>query len=101
MSKQNNVTANNEQTALITGGFAALANAGALNDATEDLAGLDLTFDRIKIPAGGSTAFEIPDGDSEEVNMVKEIVGVILLMPITRISIPAALTHRIAVLLIE
>ena len=63
----------------VTSGFAALANAGVLNDATEDLAGLDLTFDRIKIPAGGSTAFEIPDGDSEEVNMVKEIVGVILL----------------------
>ena len=63
----------------VTSGFAALANAWVLNDATEDLAGLDLTFDRIKIPAGGSTAFEIPDGDSEEVNMVKEIVGVILL----------------------
>jgi hypothetical protein len=79
MSEKNNDTANNEQTALTAGGFAALANVGALNDATEDLAGLDLTFDRIKIPAGGSTAFEIPDGDSEEVNMVKEIVGVILL----------------------
>ena len=79
MSDKKNVTANNEQTALTTGGFAALANAGALNDTTEDLAGLDLTFDRIKIPAGGATAFEIPDGDSEEVNMVKEIVGVILL----------------------
>lgn len=35
MSEKNNVTANNEQTALTTGGFAALANAGALNDATE------------------------------------------------------------------
>lgn len=79
MSEKNTVTAHNEQTALVTGGFAALANADALNNAAEDLAGLDLTFDRIKIPAGGSTAFEIPDGDSEEVNMVKEIVGVILL----------------------
>ena len=59
MSEKNNDTANNEQTALTAGGFAALANVGALNDATEDLAGLDLTFDRIKIPAGGSTAFEI------------------------------------------
>ena len=79
MSEKDNVTANIEQTALTQGGFAALANADALNNAAEDLAGLDLTFDRIKIPAGGSTAFEIPDGDSEEVNMVKEIVGVILL----------------------
>lgn len=79
MSEKNIVTADNEQTALATGGFAALANADALNNAAEDLAGLDLTFDRIKIPSGGSTAFEIPDGDSEEVNMVKDIVGVILL----------------------
>ena len=79
MSEKKNVTANNEQTALTTGGFAALANAGALNDATEDLAGLELTFDRIKIPAGGSTAFEIPDGDGDDVSMVKEIIGVILL----------------------
>lgn len=100
MSEKNNVTANNEQTALTTGGFAALANAGALNDATEDLAGLDLTFDRIKIPAGGSTAFEIPDGDSEEVNMVKGIVGVILLHHptlITRTSIPAVRIRLIVV----
>lgn len=73
------VKKNNDKELAVTSGFAALANAGALNDATEDLAGLDLTFDRIKIPAGGSTVFEIPDGDSEEVNMVKEIVGVILL----------------------
>lgn len=79
MSEKKNVTANNEQTALTTGGFAALANVGALNDATEDLAGLELTFDRIKIPAGGSTAFEIPDGDGDDVSMVKEIIGVILL----------------------
>lgn len=73
------VKKNNDKELAVTSGFAALANAGALNDATEDLAGLDLTFDRIKIPAGGSMVFEIPDGDSEEVNMVKEIVGVILL----------------------
>ena len=79
MSEKKNVTANNAQTALTTGGFAALANAGALNDATEDLAGLELTFDRIKIPAGGSTAFEIPDGDGDDMSMVKEIIGVILL----------------------
>ena len=48
MSEKNTATANNEQTALTTGGFAALANADALNNAAEDLAGLDLTFDRIK-----------------------------------------------------
>ncbi len=45
----------------------------------EDLAGMELTFDRIKIPAGGSTAFEIPDGDGDDTQMVKEVTGVILL----------------------
>ena len=59
--------------------FAELANASALNDVTEDLAGLDFTFDRIRIPAGGSTVFEIPDGDGDDVTMIKELVGVILL----------------------
>ncbi len=59
-------------------GFAALANTDALNMAADDLAGLELTFDRIKIPAGGSTAFEIP-GENDDTEMVKEIEGVILL----------------------
>lgn len=67
---------NNELTT--AGGFAALANNDVLENAAEDLAGLTLTFDRIKIPAGGSTAFEIP-GDGDETEMVKEVKGVILL----------------------
>ena len=79
MSDKKNVTANEETTALATGGFAALANADALGNVSEDLAGLELTFDRIKIPSGGSTAFEIPDGDGDDMTMVMEITGVILL----------------------
>lgn len=64
----------------VTSGFAALSNMTNFNEAlAEDLAGLELTFDRIKIPAGGSTAFEIPDGDEEDAQMVKDITGVILL----------------------
>ncbi|MCK9479278.1 MAG: hypothetical protein M0R40_07245 [Firmicutes bacterium] len=64
----------------VTSDFAALTDMTSFNEAlTEDLAGLELTFDRIKIPAGGSTAFEIPDGDEEDVQMVKDITGVILL----------------------
>lgn len=59
-------------------GYAALANTDTLGDAAEDLAGLTLTFDRIKIPAGGSTAFEIP-GENDETEMVKDVKGVILL----------------------
>lgn len=64
----------------VTSGFAALSNMTNFNEAlAEDLAGLELTFDRIKIPAGGSTAFEIPDGDEEDAQMVKDITCVILL----------------------
>ena len=66
----------NEMT--VTGGFAALSNMVKMNEYDDDLAGLGLTFDRIKIPAGGSTAFEIPD-DDDDTQMVKEVTGVILL----------------------
>lgn len=70
----------NTQEIAVTNGFAALSNMTDLGAAlAEDLAGLELTFDRIKIPAGGSTAFEIPDGDEEETQMAKDITGVILL----------------------
>lgn len=62
----------------VTSGYAALANTESMNDMTEDLAGLELTFDRIKIPSGGSTAFEIP-GENDDTEMVKDITGVILL----------------------
>ena len=70
-SKKNNEIMENS-------GFAALMDGDALEDAATDLAGLQLTFDRIKIPAGGSTAFEIP-GDGDEMEMAKEVKGVILL----------------------
>jgi len=43
----------------------------------EELEGLELTFDRVKIPSGGGLAFEIPI-DDDEVDTVKEIVGVIV-----------------------
>lgn len=78
-NEKNNVTANNEQTNLTTGDLAVLANANALNNATEDLVGLELTFDRIKIPTDRFTAFEILGGDTDDVSMVREITGVILL----------------------
>lgn len=72
-------TRNEATEVAVTSGYAAMTNADGLGDMTEDLAGLELTFDRIKIPSGGSTAFEIPDGDGEDTTMVKEITGVILL----------------------
>jgi hypothetical protein len=73
------VKKNTETTEMaVQSGYAALASTDALMDAADDLAGLQLTFDRVKIPAGGATAFEIP-GDDDDTEMVKEIKGVILL----------------------
>ena len=62
-----------------TSGFATAEDMQWLNEAiSEDCAGIEFQLDRIKIPAGGSTAFEIPTGDSDEPEMAKEITGVIL-----------------------
>ncbi len=63
----------------ITGGYALTSGMDLLNDMADEYAGLDFRFDKIKIPAGGMTAFEIPDEDAEdETKMVKSIEGVIL-----------------------
>jgi hypothetical protein len=43
----------------------------------EELDGLDLTFERIKIPSAGSTVFEMP-GEDGEPDSVKEFSAVIL-----------------------
>lgn len=60
-------------------GFATQADMQWLSDAmNDDCAGIELQLDRIKIPAGGSTAFEIPSVDGDDSEMVKEITGVIL-----------------------
>ena len=68
-----------ETNEITSSGFATQADMQWLNEAmSEDCAGIELQLDRIKIPAGGSTAFEIPTGDSDEPEMVKEITGVIL-----------------------
>lgn len=63
----------------VAGGFAALEGLDVLNEAlADDCAGLEFSFDRIKIPAGGATMFEVPGDDEEEGTMVKDITGVIL-----------------------
>ncbi len=49
------------------------------NDIQSELAGLDSGFDRIKIPAGGGTSFEIPNlENSDDPITVKEFSAVIL-----------------------
>ena len=59
-------------------GFLAL-NDFNLNDALcEEMNGLSSSFERIKIPAGGSTIFEIPSDNPDEPETVKEFSAVIL-----------------------
>lgn len=60
-------------------GFAALENRDLLNEAmADDCQGLEFTFDRVKLPTGGGTAFEIPSAENEETEMAKDITGVIV-----------------------
>lgn len=60
-------------------GFAALANRDAINEAMmDDCQGLEFSFDRVKLPAGGGTAFEIPSAGGDEYEMAKDITGVIV-----------------------
>jgi len=67
----------NKTTALQTQGFNALANADFSELMSEELDGLELTFEKIKIPSGGTTVFEII-GEDGEADTVKEFSAVIL-----------------------
>lgn len=62
--------------------YAVLAGMEAVEEVMGgDFAGMDITLDRVKIPSGGMTAFEVPnyeDGADEETTMVKDIEGVIV-----------------------
>lgn len=63
----------------VSEGFAALAGNDMLAEAmADDCQGLEFSFDRVKLPAGGGTAFEIPSAESDEMEMAKDITGVIV-----------------------
>jgi hypothetical protein len=68
-----------ETTALATQapGYLALAQKNLGEMMAEELEGLDIRFDKVKIPSGGILAFEIPGGDGET-ETVKEFSAVIL-----------------------
>jgi hypothetical protein len=52
---------------------------GELSQAiAEEMEGLSIEFDRVKIPSGGGLAFEVPGDDPDNPELVKEIVGVIV-----------------------
>ena len=78
MARKNNA---NENTGMAErGGFAEIANIDLIQEAMNDeCAGLEFSLDRIKIPSGGMTAFEVPTGDGETTELEKEIECVILL----------------------
>jgi len=44
----------------------------------EELDGFNLSFDKIKIPAGGTTAFEVPSDDPDNPDIVKELKVIIV-----------------------
>jgi hypothetical protein len=58
-------------------GFLALAEVNVGDLIHEELDGLNITFDKVKIPAGGGLAFEVP-GEDGEPETVKEFSAVIL-----------------------
>ena len=71
---------NNKSTALQAQnnrGFLALADVDFGGMMAEELDGLDVGFERIKIPSAGSTVFEMP-GEDGEPDAVKEFSAVIL-----------------------
>lgn len=47
-------------------------------DLADEMDGIYLTFDRVKIPSGGGLAFEVPGDDPDNPELVKELVGVII-----------------------
>ena len=54
-----------------------VANAEAI-DLQEELQGLNITFDRIKVPSGGGLAFEVPGDNPDEPDLQKEFKAVIV-----------------------
>lgn len=63
---------------IVTGsGYSALARIQDMQGAMDELKGLEFTMDRVRIPAGGGTAFEVP-GENEETDLAKDITGVIV-----------------------
>lgn len=47
-------------------------------DFQEEMQGLNITFDRIKVPSGGGLAFEVPGENPDEPDLQKEFSAVIL-----------------------
>ena len=75
MAKKNTAK---EEVAVMRPGFLALADFNMDQTMAEELEGLEGGFDRVKIPAGGVTMFELPGDEADEPEGVKEFSAVIL-----------------------
>lgn len=58
--------------------YTALKDFNLADAITTELSGMDISFDRVNIPAAGGQAFEVPGEMPGEIDMVKEFTGVIL-----------------------
>ena len=61
-----------------TNAFSHLADLNVNETMVEELDGLSLVLDRIKVPSGGITVFELPSEGSNEPETIREFTGVIL-----------------------
>jgi len=68
---------NNTNALAATGSFA-LTNFDSLREMNDEYAGIQLDFNRVKLPSGGSTTFEIPSDTADAPEESKTIEGVIL-----------------------
>ena len=69
---------NNELSVNKNLGYMNLANFNVSEGFSDELIGLESGFDRIKIPAGGGTTFELSENDQNDVEAVKDFSAVIL-----------------------
>lgn len=58
--------------------YTALKDFNLAEAMSSELSGMDISFDRVSIPAAGGQAFEVPGEMPGETDMVKEFSGVIL-----------------------
>jgi hypothetical protein len=80
MAKKNTANpANSDTTDIVVqpAGYTALANIDFAAMVSEELAGLNREFDKIKIPSGGALMFEVP-GEDDGPDSVREFSAVIL-----------------------
>lgn len=67
---------NNEM--MVPNDFTSLKDFNLAEALTSELGGMDISFDRVSIPAAGGQAFEVPGELPGETDMVKDFSGVIL-----------------------